>query len=183
MKKKVAVNRANRLINSGCVILVSTRHQLKNNIITLAWQTPLSHDPMLLGISVGHSRFSHDMIKKSGEFVINVPHKPLLSQTHGCGRVSGKDVNKFKKFSLHTQNSHHVKPPGIQECVAQIECSLYKTVDTGDHSLFIGEAVYAGAEEGLFDFERGVWKIVAEKELLHHLGGNLYVTPQKIHTA
>jgi len=181
MKREVPVRHANRLLNTGCVILVSSRYQSKNNIITLAWQTPLSLDPMLLGVSVGHDRYSHDMIKNSKEFVINVPHKLLLSQTHGCGRVSGAEVDKFEKYNLHPRDSQKIKTPGIKECIANIECELYRSVNAGDHTLFIGQVLFAAAEDHLFDFQQGIWKL--DTELLHHLGSNLYLTPQNIYTA
>jgi len=70
-----------------------------------------------------------------------------------------------------------VKPPLISECIGHIECRVQNVYPAGDHSIFIGEVLAASIEAGLFD---GCWKTDEPKaKTLHHLGGNLYTTPNK----
>lgn len=177
MKEEIPISKANRLINHGSVILVTSYFEGKSNIITLAWQMPVSHRPMLVAISIATTHYSHDMIKNSNEFVINVPNVDLLPQVHYCGTISGREVDKFEQSGLTPLPARKVKPPLISECIGHIECKVQSVSLTGDHSLFIGKVLAASVEAELFD---GCWKPDEPKaKTLHHLGGNLYTTPHK----
>lgn len=166
--QKVAVTSPNRLINYGPVILVSSQHEDKRSIITLAWQMPVSHNPMLLAIAVGKTRFSHGLISESREFVINVPTWDLLAKVKFCGTHSGKNVDKFTECGF-TAVVSELKTPLIQECFGNIECRLRHEYDTGDHTIFVGEAVKAWVDEGIV--KDGVVDIDRVKTI-HHLGGD-----------
>jgi flavin reductase (DIM6/NTAB) family NADH-FMN oxidoreductase RutF len=100
MKEEIQISKANRLINHGSVILVTSHFEGKSNIITLAWQMPVSHSPMLVAIAIAKTHYSHEMIQNGSEFVINVPNMALLSQVHYCGSISGRKANKFEQSSL-----------------------------------------------------------------------------------
>ena len=52
-------------------------------------------------ISVRPERHSYEMIKNSGEFVINLTTKQLTRATDFCGVRSGRDVDKFKEVNDH----------------------------------------------------------------------------------
>jgi len=120
-------------------------------------------------------RDSNEMIKNSGEFVINVPNVNILSQVHYCGTISGRDADKFKQSRLTPLPAKKVTPPLISECIAHIECKIQDVYPTGDHSIFVGEVLAASVVDSLFD---GCWK-TDEAKTLHHLGGNLYTTPRR----
>ncbi len=173
MKKEVPISKANRLINSGNVILVTSHHKDKSNIITIAWQTPVSIKPPALAISVGKERFSLELIRKSGEFIVNIPSWDLLEQMLYCGTHSGRDVDKFKETKLTPEKAEKLlKAPKIKECIGAIECSVIDYREIGDHVIIFGEVIYAEAEEDLF--KDGIWD--AEKAgLIYHLGGNFFM--------
>ncbi len=63
MKVEVPLSKANRLINPGPVVLVTSKHEEVVNIMTAAWTTPISHDPPLVGVSISPRRFTHELIK------------------------------------------------------------------------------------------------------------------------
>lgn len=180
MKEEVPVENANRLVNTGCVVLVSSSSEDKDNIVTLAWQSPVSHNPMLLGVAIANVHLSTELINESEEFVINVPNKDLVEETHACGSISGREVDKFEQNNLSKEESVKIKTPAIKECIANIECKVENTVITGDHTLFAGKVQYAKVEEELFNFDKNCWKIKPRAELLHHLGSNLYVSPKEL---
>ncbi|HKL38694.1 MAG TPA: flavin reductase family protein [Bacteroidales bacterium] len=179
MRKTVSVEKSNTLINPGCVVLASVTYEGFSNIITIAWQTTLSIKPRLVGISVGFKRYSHDMIRNAGEFIINVPGRDLLDRVHGCGRVSGRKYDKYERFELHPQPGKKVASQGIEECLGSLECKVVDEVTTGDHTFFVGEVLHAEAEESVYDFQVSSWKDKPESELLYHLGGNRYTTGHK----
>jgi flavin reductase (DIM6/NTAB) family NADH-FMN oxidoreductase RutF len=177
-KNSVPLSRGNRLINPGCTILVTARLGGKANIITLAWQTPVSSAPPMAAISVAPGRYSHGLIANSGEFVINVPPFSLLKAVVHCGSVSGRDEDKFQGAGLTPQPAEMVSAPLIAECIGHLECRVAQKIAAGDHTLFLGQVVAASAVEGLFD---GVWQVdETEAKTIHHLGGNFYTTPDKM---
>lgn len=172
MKIKLNNDIASRLVNCGEVILISSGYQNKANIITCAWHMPLSKTPPLLAIALAKGHFSSELITKSREFVINVPHWALLDKVMLCGSVSGRQKDKFKEAGFTPQKTSLLKEtPKIRECIANIECKLSSIKEAGDHFIFFGEAVYAEAEEKYFinDF----WD-TAKIELIFHLGGKFF---------
>ena len=62
-------------------------------------------------ISVRPERHSYEMIKNSGEFVINLTTKQLTRATDFCGVRSGRDVDKFKEARLTKEEAQVVDAP------------------------------------------------------------------------
>lgn len=177
MKKEIALNKANRLINSGAVILVSSCYKDKENIITLAWNSPLSHNPPLLGVSIAKTHLSSELIKKSKEFVVNIPSLDLLDKVVFCGTHHGHDIDKFKEAKLTAlKASRLVNTPLIKECIGHLECLLRDAKEVGDHILFIGQVVFASAEEELFN---DTW-LPGKVKLVYHLGGSNFTSSQDL---
>jgi flavin reductase (DIM6/NTAB) family NADH-FMN oxidoreductase RutF len=133
------------------VLVTSVDEDGKPNIITLAWSMVTSFTPPMVAISVAPARYSHDLIKNGGEFVVNVPTMEIVGKTLFCGRNSGKAFDKFAASGLTPLPSKHVSPPWIKECVAHLECRVVNEVSTGDHTIFVGEVLGAGVDEGLFE--------------------------------
>jgi len=173
-KKEVKISKANRLINFGTVVLVTSKSGEKTDITPVAWNTPLSHDPMLVGVSLAKKHCSHDLISKSGEYVINVPGADLISKVAYCGSVSGRDADKFRESKLSISDAAAVSVPLISECIAHIECRVEHKYDVGDHTLFVGRVVGASAVDGFLspDFIPDVKKF----RTLQHLGGASFGT-------
>jgi len=172
MKKPLSPNQALNLINHGPTILVTAMGEKGPNIITLAWSTPVSARPPLLAISVAPSRYSHDLILTSAEFVVNIPNADLLQQVQLCGSISGRNRDKFKEAGLTPVPASKLKTPLIEECIGHIECKLYAHYTAGDHTIFLGEVVGGSVREELYDGHLITDKI--EGQTLHHLGGNTY---------
>jgi flavin reductase (DIM6/NTAB) family NADH-FMN oxidoreductase RutF len=175
MKVEVPGSKVYRLLHPRPVVLVSCIDPGtgKSNIITVAWSTPISADPPLIGISIALNRYSHGLIEKSKEFVVNIPTMDILEKVAGCGSVSGRTADKFSKFGLTPKQAKVVKTPVIEECVAHLECKLANRVRAGDHTLFIGEVVAAYADEKVFD---GKLVKVGEARSICHVGGQEYCT-------
>ncbi|AIG98787.1 MULTISPECIES: flavin reductase family protein [Archaeoglobus] len=114
----------------------------KPNVMTADWVVPLSFSPQLLGVAIGHSRYTHSLIKECGEFVVAVPTIELLKDVWKAGTLSGAKENKMEKLSLTLVESKKVKVPSIKECQANLECRVVKEVETGDHTLFVGEILH-----------------------------------------
>lgn len=175
---ELPVERANRLINHGPTVLVTSKYQEKANIMTAAWCMPTSHNPPMVAVSIGVTRFSHELILKSNEFAINVPHSKLLKEMWCCGTKSGRTNDKFSLCGLTPVAGKHIEAPLIGECLGAIECRLESNAIAGDHSIMVGEVLAVWAKPGVFDDRLRVEKVDAQT--LHHLGGKDFCTPGKI---
>lgn len=117
------------------------------NIITLGMYMPISFSPPLVCIGIAPQRYSHDLISRSGEFVVNIPSIDLVEEMHFCGTKSGRNIDKFAATSLTSIPAKVVKVPLIKECIGHLECKVVQTHVCGDHTLFVGHVVSACADE------------------------------------
>lgn len=122
-------------------VLVSCGDEKASDIVTIAWAGTVNSEPPMLSISVRRSRYSYELICKTGEFVVNLCDLSQLEILDGCGVVSGRDVDKFAKFALTRQKCTHVQAPAIEQCPLSIECVVRKTVELETHVMFIAEIV------------------------------------------
>lgn len=113
----------------------------KPNIVTLAWAGVVCSEPPQLGIAVRPSRYSHQLLRRTGEFVVNIPSQDLLRAADVCGTVSGRDHDKFALAGLTPLPATKVSAPLIAECPVNLECVLRHVLALGSHDLFIGEVV------------------------------------------
>lgn len=163
---------ARRLLAGAPVVLVTTRWHGVANVMPVAWNMPLSHDPPLVGIAVHPSRHTYDMLRLSGEFALNVPSNRLMNHVQYLGTVSGRDVQKIELAKLPTFKAQRVEAPLLEGCLAYIECSVEEVLRLGDHHLFVGKVLAAQAEGEAFE---EAWLLEdADYKPLHYLGGELY---------
>lgn len=124
------------------VVMVSCqRAEEKPNIITLAWAGTVCSDPAMVSISIRRERYSYDIVKETGEFVINLVTEALAHATDYCGVKSGRDTDKYKEMKLTPLASQNIKAPGISESPVNIECKVKEIIPLGTHDMFIGEVV------------------------------------------
>lgn len=175
-KIEVPLSSARRLLHPTLtVLLTSESEKTKPNIITLAWTMPTSFDPPLVAVSIGKNRFSHEIVNDSREFVINVPSKEILEEVMLSGTRSGRNTNKFEETGLTPIKSKKVKPPRIKECGAHLECKVVDSIQTGDHTIFIGEIVASSANEEIFDLDSEAYDL-DKFDLLYSVGESSFST-------
>ena len=157
------------------VVLVSCADKRgKKNAITLAWVSKVCAEPPLLAAAIRTTRYSHSIIKETGEFVVNIASQNIAQQALYCGRHSGRDVDKFKATKLTSAAAQKVKVHIIQECIAHIECRLSNEVEAGDHQLIIGDVLIAYCQKDYLA-ETGLYDLSIARPLLH-LGGNYFTS-------
>ncbi|MEM3642219.1 MAG: flavin reductase family protein [Candidatus Bathyarchaeia archaeon] len=174
-KINVSLSSAYRLLHPMHTVLVSCVGTIeKPNIITLAWAMPTSINPPLVAVSIAPKRYSHTLIEKTMEFVINIPTMNILKETLFCGIVSGRNHDKFAEAKLTPLPARKVKPPIIKECVAHLECKLHSKLITGDHTIFVGEIVEAYTDKDALT-EKGEYDL-EKTRMIFHLGGDEFAT-------
>lgn len=125
------------------LLAVSIDAEGKADIIPLGWHMQTSFDPLMVAISIGHTRYSHKLVSEGKEFVLAAASEEMADEVLYCGTHTGRKVDKFAETGLTPLPAKIVKPPLIAECVANLECVVKHTLETGDHTIFVGQVVAA----------------------------------------
>ncbi|MCT4543550.1 MAG: flavin reductase family protein [Vallitalea sp.] len=133
-------------------VLVTCGDNKENyNVLTIAWTGTICTNPPMTYISVRPNRHSYNIIKNTGEFVINLTCKKIVKAVDFCGVKSGKDLNKFKEMNLTIEKATKVKAPLILESPVNIECQVKDIVKLGSHDMFTAEVVAVHVDETYID--------------------------------
>ncbi|MBQ8894891.1 MAG: flavin reductase family protein [Clostridia bacterium] len=146
------------LLNPVPPALISCAHGGKDNLITIAWTGILNTEPAKTYISVRPERYSYQMIKESGEFVINLPSQHIIRSIDFCGVRSGKDVDKFNACRLTREKATQVNCPMVAESPVSIECRVTDVIPLGTHHMFMADIVAVNIDERYID-ERGKFHV------------------------
>ncbi|MGI4860552.1 MAG: flavin reductase family protein [Janthinobacterium lividum] len=137
------VSQVRRYLEPGPIVLVSSAHKGARNIMTMGWHMVMEFTPSLVGCVIAGGNHSFDLIRDSGECVINLPTTALTDTVVGIGNSSGADVDKFAKFGLTADPARKVDAPLIRECHASFECRLHDDAMVDRYNFFIFEVVSA----------------------------------------
>nr|WP_242444437.1 flavin reductase family protein [Advenella sp. S44] len=168
-KKDFPVGDARRYLEPGPIVLVSSHWQGRDNIMTMGWHCVLEFGPSLFGCMISSGNHSFDMIRKSGECVINVPTTALTDIVCRVGNCTGSEVDKFSEFGLTGNPGQAVSARLIDQCHAAFECRLYDDVLVDKYNYFIFEIVKAH-----------VAARPAHPETLHYTGDGVFMVAGKV---
>ena len=141
----------------------------EKNIITIAWTGTINSDPAMTYISVRKERYSYDIIKNTGEFVINLTTESIVKACDYCGVKSGRDVDKFKEMNLTAQKASQINAPIIYESPVNIECKVKEIIPLGTHDMFLAEVVAVNVSDEYLD-ETGKFHFNASKPVCYSHG-------------
>ena len=139
------------MLNPVPAVMVTCADGESSNIITIAWTGIINSDPPMTYVSVRKERYSHRLIKESGEFVINLTTEELAKATDFCGVRSGRNIDKAAETGLSFVPAEIVGCPMISESPVNIECRVTEIKERGSHDMFMAEIVKVHADEKLFD--------------------------------
>ena len=159
-------------------VMVSCGTMEESNIITVAWTGIINTDPAMCYISVRPTRHSYEMIKKTGEFVINLTTKDLAYATDWCGVKTGAKVDKFKEMKLTKQKAENIKCPLIEESPISIECKVKEIKELGSHHMFIADVLSIDVAEKYID-DKGAFDIT-KCDLITYANGKYFTLGKQV---
>jgi flavin reductase (DIM6/NTAB) family NADH-FMN oxidoreductase RutF len=168
-KIDLPVSAVRRYLEPGPVVLVSSAGRGEKNIMTMGWHTVMEFTPSLVGCVIAGGNHSFDLIRRSGECVINVPTAVLTDEVVGIGNSSGATIDKFEKFGLTPDQAERVTAPLIRECHANFECRLADGSLIDKYNFFIFEVVKAH-----------VATAPKHPQTLHYTGDGVFMVSGKI---
>lgn len=177
MSKKV-IWKGGALIAPVPAVMVSCGDMKKSNIMTVAWTGIINTIPPRTYISVREKRYSYDLIKSSGEFVINLVPAALVKKADYCGVYTGAKVDKFEKCGFTKEKSEKLNCPLIGESPLSLECRVIQVIPLGTHDMFLADIVAVDVSEELIDSNG---RLMLEKaNLSAYVHGEYYELGRKI---
>ena len=140
------------------------------NLLTIAWTGTVCTNPPMCYISVRKERHSYDIIRRTGEFVINITTEELAKATDWCGVRSGRDENKWEAMGLTPMRTEHVKAPIVAESPLSICCRVRQVVELGSHDMFLADVVGIEADERYIDPETGKFSLDKARPIVYSHG-------------
>lgn len=165
--------KASTLLAPLPAVMVSVGDFDNANVITVAWTGIVCSQPPRMYVSIRHDRYSYDILKKTGEFVVNLTDERLLAACDYCGIRSGRDIDKFAEMGFTKERGEHVSAPMIGESPINIECKVFDVVSLGSHDMFLADILAVHADEqimvdGKLDY--------AAAKLVNYQHGEYYAT-------
>ena len=164
MLKELPLSKVYQLIEPGPVVLLTTAHKGRPNVMAMSWHMMIEFEPPLIACVVSSADHSFAALRATRECVIAIPTVLLASQVVQVGNSSGRDIDKFEAFGLTQISAHRVTPPLIAECFANLECKVAETRLVNKYNLFILEVLKA-------------WTDPTQKnpKTIHHQGNGTFV--------
>jgi flavin reductase (DIM6/NTAB) family NADH-FMN oxidoreductase RutF len=163
-KKSFPLSKVYGLLEPGPVVLITTSHKGKPNIMTQSWHTMMEFEPPLVGCVISGRNYSFAALKATRECVINIPTVELAKQVLGIGNSSGRKVDKFARTGLTAAPASLVQAPLIAECYANLECKVVDTRLVNSYNFFVLEVIKAWIDP-----------TVKAPETMHHRGKGLFM--------
>ena len=163
-RKNLPLSRVYRLLEPGPVVLLTTAHDGRTDVMAMSWHTMLEFEPPLVGCVVSNRNFSFGLLQASGECAIAIPTDEIARQVVGVGNRSGRRRDKFRDFGLTPVPASRVAAPLVAECYANLECRVVDTTMVPTYGLFVLEVVKAWVDPA-----------VKQPRTLHHRGRGLFM--------
>ena len=173
-------------------VLVSCGDGEQKNVFTVAWTGTVCTNPPMCYISVRPERHSYEIIKRTGEFVINLTTASLARATDWCGVRSGRDYDKFEQMGLTPIEATVVGAPAVEESPISIECRVRQILPLGSHDMFLADVVnvlvdeaYINPETNRLELERAAPIVYSHGEyfrlgeMIGHFGWSVRKKPKK----
>lgn len=140
------------------------------NMLTIAWTGTICTDPPMCYISVRKERHSYDIIRRTGEFCINLTTEAMAHATDWCGVRSGRNEDKWKATGLTPMINPHVSAPIIAESPLSICCRVREVKELGSHDMFIADVVGVEADDRYIDPETGKFSLDKASPIVYSHG-------------
>jgi flavin reductase (DIM6/NTAB) family NADH-FMN oxidoreductase RutF len=142
-RRRLDLSRVYRLLEPGPVVLLTTAHRGRVNVMTLSWHTMMEFEPPLMGCVVSGRNFSFDLLRKAKACVIAIPTASIARKVVEAGNCSGESVDKFATLALTPVAASQVPAPLVAECFANLECRVADTRLVNRYNFFVLEVVAA----------------------------------------
>ncbi len=144
--KEFPLSKVYQLLEPGPVVLLTTAHRGRANVMTMSWHMMVEFTPPLVACVVSSANYTFAALRATRECVIAIPALALAPKVVEVGNCSGRTIDKFKKFGLTAAPARRVAAPLVSECFANLECKVADTRLVNKYNLFVLEVLQAWAD-------------------------------------
>lgn len=124
------------------LFVVTAKEGDKDNGCIVNTVSQVTSSPNRISLAINKQNYTHDMIMNTGIFNVSIlTEKSKFSTYQNFGFQSGKDVDKFEKFTFKRAENGVVYIP--EETNAFICAKVVEKIDLGTHTLFIADVTDA----------------------------------------
>ncbi|MFQ6135594.1 MAG: flavin reductase family protein [Candidatus Hydrothermarchaeales archaeon] len=160
-----------KLLPRSVVVVSTISENGISNAAPFSFNSPISINPPIFGISCQPTHDTWRNIRENGEFVVNIVGQDFGPLMHILEQDFPYGVSEIKEAGLTEEESKKVKPPRIKEAYAWFECKMESSLEVGDHILIAGRVLEAEIRDEFFDKVVNVEKA----EPLGHISGPFFV--------
>ncbi len=158
-KKALDLSKVYGLLEPGPVVLLTTAHKGRQDVMTMSWHTMMEFEPPLIGCVISNRNYSFDLLKSGKSCVINIPSAKNAQKVVTCGNTTGANIDKFEQIGFTRLPAELVQAPLIAECFANLECRVVDTRFVSSYCFFVLEVVKAWVDSR-----------AGKPVTLHHMG-------------
>lgn len=166
MPRSFPLSRVYQLLEPGPVVLLTTSHRGRHDVMAMSWHMMMEFEPPLIGCIVSGHHLSFENLRRTRECVIAIPEANLGREVVGIGNCSGRRMDKFAAFGLTPRPARHVTAPLVAECFANLECRVADARWVDRYNMFVLEVVHAWRDPA-----------VRAPRTLHHEGYGRFAIP------
>jgi flavin reductase (DIM6/NTAB) family NADH-FMN oxidoreductase RutF len=141
--RNLPLSKVYQLLEPGPVVLLTTAHNGRSNVMTMSWHMMVEFEPPLVACVVSNADYSFAALRATKQCVVAIPERKLARTVVSVGNCSGRDVDKFERFGLTPVPAKRVAAPLVAECFANLECKVANTRLVNHYNLFILEVLKA----------------------------------------
>ncbi|HCE07435.1 MAG TPA: flavin reductase [Oxalobacteraceae bacterium] len=145
-KRSFPLSKVYGLLEPGPVVLLTTEHKGKPNVMAMSWHTMMEFEPPLVGCVVSNRDFSFAALRATRQCALNIPTAEMAENVVRCGNSSGRRMDKFQSFGLTPVPASLISVPLVAECYANLECRVVDTRLVNRYNFFVLEVVKAWIE-------------------------------------
>jgi flavin reductase (DIM6/NTAB) family NADH-FMN oxidoreductase RutF len=176
MRVSIALNKSWRMFNHGPVTLVTASADGVDNVMAAAWVTPLDFDPPKFTVVLAAETWTRALVERSRSLVLQVPTVSMLSVIEGVGGCSGREVDKWSRFSIEREREEGVDAPLVRGCVAWVAATILDEPRlAAEYDLFLCQGFAAWADDRVFDEGRWREDVPDALRTVHHVAGGTYL--------
>ena len=160
-------------------VLVSCGTPEDNNLLTVAWTGITCTNPAMVYISVRPERYSYDMIRRTGQFTINLTTAAMARATDLCGVTSGRDSDKWQRVGLTRYPGQAVACPAVEQSPLSLECEVTQILELGSHHMVLARVLTVLADDRYMDPATGKFRL-EDAGLMSYSHGAYYAQGQDL---
>jgi flavin reductase (DIM6/NTAB) family NADH-FMN oxidoreductase RutF len=139
-----------RYLATKPTMIITTRHE--SGIVNAAvFGAYINLSSEHLGVAIYTEHDTYANLKRTGEFVVNVPGADLVKTFATLASELPPTESELEAAGLTTRPGLTVKTPSVAECVAAVECVFDREVSITSHSFVIGRVTGGWIREDCLD--------------------------------